>query len=362
MQDPELLELTESEPLSLEQEYANQVSWAEDASKYCFIIHSRRPVVRSFAEGPGVRTESGVDYTLESEEHAERLKQPVHIDDESDREEEQQPPEATATVGHAPHHHVPDATATEAAAQPSDAASKPDTVTPAAASDASTTAAASSSSAASASASSADSSSSAASRPVDTVYHPASSVPPGRYPLTPIGDVNLFLYPDLNLEDYGIAGGGVELELMIAERGYRRRGLGLEALKLAMRFSAEQLGVERFVAKILANNTPSRELFEKKLGFRVVEYVECFDEIVLFKDTSADEMQPLQARDDGEGAAETQNEAQTEREETQQSNREASSSANADSADGSSLAGTEETVKESSVEASSNQSETRQSE
>lgn len=73
---------------------------------------------------------------------------------------------------------------------------------------------------------------------------------------------------------------------MIAEPAYRRRGLAYESIQLMMNYSAEVLGVERFVVKIGAHNESSVNLFEKKLGFRIVEYVECFDEIVLFKDTS----------------------------------------------------------------------------
>lgn len=243
MQDPKMLELTESEPLTLEQEYINQESWKHDPTKYCFIIHSRRPVIRTFQDGPGVSTGTGIDYTVQSAEELEALKKPVDvkwIEEPEGAEEEGQVEESTVST------ETP----------------MPDTE-------------ASSASTGVAAASAATSVESAAASPADP------------YPLTPIGDVNLFLHPDFNLEDYGIAGGGCEIEIMIAESSYRRRGLGYEALQLLMQFSAEQLGVERFVVKVIASNKPSIDLFQKKLGFRLVEYVECFDEMVLFYDSAA---------------------------------------------------------------------------
>jgi ribosomal protein S18 acetylase RimI-like enzyme len=278
MQDPAMLALTESEPLTLEEEYANQVSWNVDPTKYCFIIHSRRPVIRTFQEGPGIKTPFGTDYTLQSEAEAEALKQPVDVKWVEGKEGEAED-EASETGVDA------------AAASSASPSAAPDSASAAAASAASSSpaSAAGFTSPAAASASSSG---------------PSSGEP---YPLTPIGDVNLFLYPDFNLEDYGIAGGGCEIEIMIAEESYRRRGLGLEALRLLMEFSAAQLGVERFVVKVLASNTASIELFEKKLGFRVVEYVECFDEVVMFKDTSIEEPPP---------AAEESNEGEQEDEES----------------------------------------------
>jgi RimJ/RimL family protein N-acetyltransferase len=38
MSDPELLNATASEPLTLEEEYLNQISWAHDKDKYTFIL------------------------------------------------------------------------------------------------------------------------------------------------------------------------------------------------------------------------------------------------------------------------------------------------------------------------------------
>ncbi|CAK0746917.1 hypothetical protein CVIRNUC_001728 [Coccomyxa viridis] len=59
--------------------------------------------------------------------------------------------------------------------------------------------------------------------------------------------------------------------IMIAEPGSRRKGIAKEALQLMMSHGHSQLGIERFVAKIAVDNSPSRHLFEA-LGFQESHY------------------------------------------------------------------------------------------
>ena len=54
MGSPELLELTASERLSLEEEYENQVSWHDDQQKCTFII-----LDKALPDTPGVSTTGG---------------------------------------------------------------------------------------------------------------------------------------------------------------------------------------------------------------------------------------------------------------------------------------------------------------
>jgi GNAT superfamily N-acetyltransferase len=316
MQDPELLALTESEPLTLEQEYANQISWATDASKYCFIVHSRRPVDQSSFRLPGsrgVQTALGVDYTLEDEQHAEALKKPVDVQwVEEDEEEQAEEQTAEATQEHASSVAAANSAADNIrAAESTSAIAAPVANSAAASTDVGnapvpSAAASADPSAAASDASASQASSAVASAPTTAVT--ALPDPGSRWPLTPIGDVNLFLHADFNLGDYGVNGGGCEIEVMLARREYRGRGLATEAVKALMRFSERRLGVSRFVAKVLSTNKSSVTLFEKRLGFAMIEYVECFDECVFYKDTSAtagdDDVEEDEEDDDEEEAAE----------------------------------------------------------
>ena len=88
-----------------------------------------------------------------------------------------------------------------------------------------------------------------------------------------VGDVNLFFN---NSENPGEA----ELEIMIAEPKYRRRGMGKEAVKMMMHYGCYKLNVNHFAVRIGENNTESVSLFEK-LGFVETDYSEVFKEKML---------------------------------------------------------------------------------
>jgi RimJ/RimL family protein N-acetyltransferase len=69
-----------------------------------------------------------------------------------------------------------------------------------------------------------------------------------------------------------------ELNLMIAELSAQRKGFGAEACQLAMIYGIQFLKVQKFVVKIRENNLPSRLLFELKLKFHLCNYMACFQE------------------------------------------------------------------------------------
>eukprot|EP01063_Lacrimia_lanifica_P018397 TRINITY_DN25318_c0_g1_i1.p2 TRINITY_DN25318_c0_g1~~TRINITY_DN25318_c0_g1_i1.p2 ORF type:complete len:205 (+),score=102.09 TRINITY_DN25318_c0_g1_i1:60-617(+) len=112
----------------------------------------------------------------------------------------------------------------------------------------------------------------------------------------PVGDCNLFL-----LDDDVDATGEVEVEVMIAEAGQRRKGLAAEAVRLLMQYAAAEVRdanghpVRRFYAKILAKNAPSIRLFEQKLGFAHHKSVTVFDEEHYCMDVGSDAWEALLA-------------------------------------------------------------------
>ncbi|XP_064478553.1 N-acetyltransferase 9-like protein [Ornithodoros turicata] len=85
-----------------------------------------------------------------------------------------------------------------------------------------------------------------------------------------IGDVNLFFN---NQDDPHEA----EIEVMIAEPAYRKKGLGKQAICTMMRYGAQTLHIKTFTAKIKLQNKDSIALFEK-LGFILDSTSEIFQE------------------------------------------------------------------------------------
>jgi len=69
-----------------------------------------------------------------------------------------------------------------------------------------------------------------------------------------------------------------ELNVMIAEKESRKKGLATEALILAMDYAIHIGKTNAFVAKINDINEPSKQLFEK-LGFILTEDVNYFKQV-----------------------------------------------------------------------------------
>mmetsp|Transcript_18579 Transcript_18579/g.56092 ORF Transcript_18579/g.56092 Transcript_18579/m.56092 type:complete len:113 (-) Transcript_18579:1001-1339(-) len=87
------------------------------------------------------------------------------------------------------------------------------------------------------------------------------------------GDVNLFF----NDPDEPTT---AEIEVMIAERASRRKGLAGEAIRMLMAYGATDLGVKKYRAKIGLSNSASLALFQK-LGFQEVSRSSVFQEATL---------------------------------------------------------------------------------
>ncbi|XP_028823011.1 alpha/beta-tubulin-N-acetyltransferase 9 isoform X1 [Denticeps clupeoides] len=88
-----------------------------------------------------------------------------------------------------------------------------------------------------------------------------------------VGDVNIFL---TDPQEPSLA----ELEIMIAEPGYRGRGLGKEVTRMMMCYGVAKLGIRKFQAKIGLDNIISIAMF-KKFHFQELSVSEVFREITL---------------------------------------------------------------------------------
>ena len=87
-----------------------------------------------------------------------------------------------------------------------------------------------------------------------------------------IGDTNLFF----NDEDKTIA----EAEIMIAEKEYRRKGRGKEAMLMMFKYAVDHLHVKKFTVKIGYKNKPSISMFEKMM-FTIKSQSDVFEEFTL---------------------------------------------------------------------------------
>lgn len=110
-----------------------------------------------------------------------------------------------------------------------------------------------------------------------------------------VGDVNLFLSEEENEDNRGCANNGTaaskasvilprmqaELDLMVARKDFRGKGVGREAATLMMQFGATKLSIRRFFCKIHESNVASLGLFRTKLGFSQCAYAACFREVEL---------------------------------------------------------------------------------
>ena len=87
-----------------------------------------------------------------------------------------------------------------------------------------------------------------------------------------VGDVNMFMHDPDDATN-------AELEIMIAEKDARGKGIGKEAVQLMMHYglTCSCLGITRFFVKIHETNLVSLKLFEL-LGFVEVNYVPAFQE------------------------------------------------------------------------------------
>lgn len=92
---------------------------------------------------------------------------------------------------------------------------------------------------------------------------------------TLVGDANLFI----QLGEEGESNRVAELDVMIAEPEFRKRGIASKAIELLMEFARSQLGIGHFVVKILQENQASICMFTK-LGFEFVRKQEAFGEVV----------------------------------------------------------------------------------
>ncbi|KAL0476837.1 N-acetyltransferase 9-like protein nat9 [Acrasis kona] len=87
------------------------------------------------------------------------------------------------------------------------------------------------------------------------------------------GDVNIFVTFDDELNQTK-----GEIEIMVAEKDSRGKGIATEALWMMMRYGMDTLKIDEYEAKILEQNDASLKLFQDKMKYIYKRYHKAFGE------------------------------------------------------------------------------------
>lgn len=115
-----------------------------------------------------------------------------------------------------------------------------------------------------------------------------------------VGDVNLFLSDiDEDEEEENEKCNKqprlqAEIDIMIAEHAFRKKGLGGAATCSMLLYGATLLGIHRFFCKINEDNKASIKLFES-IGFVQCDYAACFKQVELELVKPSEELKELLA-------------------------------------------------------------------
>ncbi|ORX57828.1 hypothetical protein BCR36DRAFT_409291 [Piromyces finnis] len=113
-----------------------------------------------------------------------------------------------------------------------------------------------------------------------------------------IGDINLFYQADD--EDGDVA----EIDIMIAEKECQRKGYGLEAVSLMLKYGIEYHKVNVFKSIISVDNIPSKSLFKNKFDFKTHSISEVFKEETLLKKVDDEFIKKIDSIIDGHWSVE----------------------------------------------------------
>ncbi|XP_011185532.1 alpha/beta-tubulin-N-acetyltransferase 9 [Zeugodacus cucurbitae] len=95
-----------------------------------------------------------------------------------------------------------------------------------------------------------------------------------------VGDTNLFLRIEDDVEDVNAGCQVAEAEIMIAEPEARGKGYGWEAMLLLLKYALQNLNIKKFEAKIGTKNEKSLHMFGK-MQFKEVSRSAVFEEVTL---------------------------------------------------------------------------------